>query len=226
MPPWRTLKAEVVGIVAPPHCVCCRAPLGRATAGPALCDFCAAEIERSPSQAVRADAIDGGFAPLEYSGVGRRLVAALKFSRLLVVAELGAALIADRAPLGWLEGAVVPVPAAPARALRRGFDPAWELAAQLAGTTGMEAAPLLRRRDVRHQRGRSRSQRTSRPPRITAAGEAPPRVLIVDDVITTGATVDACARALRAAGAVEVRAVAMAAVGPLRRSICDSRRGA
>ncbi len=183
-------------------------------AGPALCGGCRDEIERSPGSPLRADGIDGGFAPLEYAGAGRRLVAALKFSRLLVVAELGAALIADRAPPAWLDATVVPVPAAPARALRRGFDPAWELAAALAGQTGMPAAPLLRRRDRRHQRGRSRRQRLGRPPRIAASRPAPRRVLLVDDVITTGATIDACSRALRGAGAASVRAVAIAAVRP------------
>ena len=57
-------------------------------------------------QPAAGDGIDGGFAPLEYAGAGRRLVAALKFSRLLVVAELGAALIADRAPPAWLDATV------------------------------------------------------------------------------------------------------------------------
>ena len=222
----RTLKAATIGVLAPPHCVCCRAVLVRAATGPALCPRCAAEIDRSPGSRVRADAIDGGFAPLEYTGAGRRLVAALKFSRLLVVAELGAALIADRAPSDWLDATVVPVPAAPVRALRRGFDPAWELAAALAGLTGMAAVPLLRRRDRRHQRGRSRSERLARQPRIEARGPVPRRVLLVDDVVTTGATIDACARALRGAGAEQVRAVAIATVRPRRRSICDSQRGA
>ena len=209
-----SLRAELLGLLVPPHCLCCRAPLVRAPTGPALCGACRDEIERSPGSPLRADGIDGGFAPLEYAGAGRRLVAALKFSRLLVVAELGAALIADRAPSAWLDATVIPVPAAPARARRRGFDPAWELAAALAGQTGMPAAPLLRRRDRRHQRGRSRHQRLGRPPRITASGPAPRRVLLVDDVITTGATIDACSRALRGAGAASVRAVAIAAVRP------------
>jgi len=212
-------------VIAPPRCLCCRAALGRAAAGPALCRGCTAEIDRAPGSRFRADAIDGGFAPLEYSGAGRRLVAALKFSRLLVVAELAAALIADRAPPAWLRAPVVPVPPAPARALRRGFDPAWELAAALERLTGARAAPLLRRRDRRHQRGRPRAQRLARAPRIAITGPAPSRVLLIDDVVTTGATIDASARALRRAGAERIAAVAIAAVPPRSGTGCDSRRG-
>jgi predicted amidophosphoribosyltransferase len=104
------------------------------------------------------------------------------------------------------------VPASPGRALRRGFDPAWEIAAALTRLTGAAAAPVLRRRDRRRQRGGTRSRRLARPPRIAAVATAPAEVLLVDDVVTTGATVDACARALRGAGARRVNAVAIAAV--------------
>lgn len=210
----RDLRAELLGLLAPPRCLSCQALLVRAAAGPGLCEGCAAEVERSPAVTFRADAIDGGLAPLAYKGAGRRLVAALKFRRLLVVAELGAALIADGAPPGWLEAALVPVPAAPSRARRRGFDPAWELVSALVGQTGATAAPLLRRSDRRHQRGRSRAERLARPPLVRAVAAAPPRAILIDDVVTTGATIDACARALRVAGSDEVRALALAAVPP------------
>lgn len=212
----RDLRAGLLDLLAPPRCLSCRALLVRAAAGPALCDRCATAVERSSPVVFRADAIDGGLAPLAYDGVGRRLVAALKFGRLPVVAELGAALIADQAPAGWLEAVLVPVPAAPLRARRRGFDPAWELASTLVGQTGAAAAPVLRRRDRRHQRGRSRAERLTRPPRVDAVAGAPRRALLIDDVVTTGATIDACARALRLAGSLEVRALALAAVPPAR----------
>ena len=195
-------------------CLRCRRPLERAARGPGLCGGCAAEIEREPGIAFAADGIDSGYAPLAYDGPGRRLVAALKFSRLLVVAELGAALIAEGAPG---DGAViVPVPGAPIRSLRRGFDPAWEIAAALAGITGAELSPMLRRRDLRHQRGRPRHDRLAQPPAIEANGPAPPMALLVDDVVTTGATMTSSARALRAAGSARVDAVSIAAVRPRR----------
>ena len=140
-PPRRGSRGvDLLSLLAPPLCLCCRTPLERAARGPGLCARCSAEIEREPGIAFAADGIDSGYAPLAYDGPGRRLVAALKFSRLLVVAELGAALIAAGAPDGGRAAAViVPVPGAPIRSLRRGFDPAWEIAAALAGLTGMGA---------------------------------------------------------------------------------------
>jgi predicted amidophosphoribosyltransferase len=194
-------------------CLCCRAPLARAARGPGLCSRCSAEIERQAPIRFEADGLDSGYAPLPYAGPGRRLVAALKFSRLVVAAELGAALIvAGAEPAGGT--IIVPVPCAPIRSARRGFDPAWEIASALAGLTGSELSPILSRRDLRRQRGRPRRERLAQPPRIEASAPAPPTVLLVDDVVTTGATMGASARALRAAGAARVHAVAVAAVPP------------
>lgn len=209
--------ARLLSLVAPPRCLLCRCPLAHgAPGGPALCTICEGELERARSQTLRADGIDDGFAALPYVGAGRRLVAALKFSRLRPAADLGAALIEARSPRGMLAGVLVPVPAAPLRSARRGMDPARELAEALAERAGLELAEPLRRRDLRHQRGRPREERLRRPPRIVVASAAPASVLLIDDVVTTGATLDACARALREAGASRVVAVALAAV-PRRR---------
>jgi predicted amidophosphoribosyltransferase len=108
--------------------------------------------------------------------------------------------------------ALVPVPPQPARARRRGFDPAGALAAALAPRLGVPESACLRRRDREgRQVGATRAQRR-RPGRLSIELRGPPpaRALLVDDVHTTGATLDACARALMAGGCREVVALTYA----------------
>ncbi|MGB7684923.1 MAG: phosphoribosyltransferase family protein, partial [Solirubrobacterales bacterium] len=68
----------------------------------------------------------------------------------------------------------------------------------------------LRRRGSGRQVGRRRADRVGHPPCIQVHGRAPRSVLLIDDVLTTGATLAACAKALRAAGAARVVAVTFA----------------
>ena len=183
-------------------------------------------FELARPQRLAGEALDDGFAPLPYDGAGRQLVTALKFRRLLVVAELGAALIMDGAPGRMLGGVIVPVPPSPWRLARRGFDPAAELARALAGASGLAVSSCLRRIDARPQRGRSRRLRLASPPRFAVTGAVPGRALLVDDVATTGATLDACASVLRASGCRRVEAVTLAAVPPPSSEILTARRSA
>jgi predicted amidophosphoribosyltransferase len=139
--------------------------------------------------------------------VARDLVTALKFRRLLPVTDLIADRIQWLAPSAILSGTIVPVPTAPLRSAIRGFDPAAEIGAALARRTELPLSACLARRGGGRQVGKRRAERVGHPPLIQARGEVPRSVLLIDDVLTTGATLTSCARCLRSAGAIRVVAI-------------------
>jgi predicted amidophosphoribosyltransferase len=192
-------------LIAPPLCAAC----GRSCrAGAVICTRCSRTLAgAAPILSRGPDGIDRVWSSAPHDGVARSLVGALKFRRLLPVADLMADRIHWLAPGHLLGGTVVPVPPAPSRLRSRGFDPAGELSAALATKLGTDLAPCLARRGPGHQVGRRRAERISHPPRIEASTDAPRSVLLVDDVLTTGATLTSCATALRAAGAKRVVAL-------------------
>jgi predicted amidophosphoribosyltransferase len=198
----------VATAVAPPLCAAC----GRSCRVEAVvCTRCGRRLASAePLLGKGPPGLDRAWSSAPHEGVARNLVAALKFRRLLPVADLMAERIEWLAPAHMLSGVVVPVPPAPSRLRRRGFDPAGELAAALAERLEAPLETCLARRGGRRQVGRRRAERIGQPPRIHASGTAPRSVLLVDDVLTTGATMTACAQALRAAGAARVVAVTFA----------------
>jgi predicted amidophosphoribosyltransferase len=200
--------ARLLWPLAPPRCVACGAGC---PSRELLCARCeAALLAARPPELTPVAGLDLAWAAAAHDGVARQLVAALKFGRLLAVADLIAARIVAAAPPHLLAGTVVAVPPAPLRHLQRGFDPAAEIAARLARRLGVPSSPCLARRSGRRQVGRPRAARLASPPRVCAVGPAPPLVLLVDDVQTTGATLSACAAALRRAGAKRISAVTFA----------------
>jgi ComF family protein len=161
----------------------------------------------------RALAFDHAWSPFAYEGVAREVVTALKSRGALVLVSFVANEIAVRAPAGLLAGTLVPVPAHARRRRSRGFNQAFEIAAALAREGGLPVRDALRRVRAPSQVGLERRARL-----VNARGSArarssfavPQRAVLVDDVYTTGATLDACAHALRQAGAEEVVAVTFA----------------
>jgi predicted amidophosphoribosyltransferase len=138
-------------------------------------------------------------------------VLALKLRRALAAADVMAAQIATGAPPEVLRGVLVPVPGVAARRRRRGFDPAEELAAALARRTGLPVARCLARGAARgRQVGRRRDERRSSGDVVRVVADVPERPVLVDDVHTTGATLQKCAWALASAGSSQIHAVTYA----------------
>ncbi len=122
-----------------------------------------------------------------------------------------------RESLAWhpleVPDCIVPVPLHRRRLAQRGFNPAVTLARELARVCGVPllATALRRIRDTESQTGLGRvARRANVRAAFSARAGFPARVWLVDDVVTTGATVEECARALRGAGARSVVALCAA----------------
>jgi ComF family protein len=203
----------LLGLLAPPACWDCGA---RARPRDPLCLCCRGRLCWLDADPVRLAGVEV-WAPVAYDGPARALVSGLKFRGAVGLAEPMAAQIAAAAPPSLLRppAVLVPVPLHPGRARARGYNQAERLAAAVARRTGMRVADCLRRRGAAggRQVGRGRAERLAalassieRRPRIAV----PERVLLVDDVVTTGGTVAACADALHVGGATDVAAIAYA----------------
>jgi ComF family protein len=201
------MLAELLGLVVPPRCAICARPC-RPRAE--LCRRCESELERLAACLTPVPGLDAVWSAAAYKGIARDLVVSLKFAARLPLARRAGAVIAARAPGELLSGAIVPVPPAPARRRRRGFDTAEAIAAALRAQTGLPLVRCLRRSQGRRQVGRPRAQRLASPPRVWLSGAPPSAAVLVDDVTTTGATLSACASALRSGGCARVVAVTWA----------------
>jgi ComF family protein len=195
-------------MLVPPLCWSCGAAARR---GEPLCRCCRARLQRVGKAPVLLCGVRV-WAPLAYTGPARDLVRALKFSRATRVADAMAAQIAANAPSGLLASELVPVPLHPKRLRTRGFNQAAVIAGALSHRTGLSVTDCLARTgSAATQVGRHRRQRRAGPAgRVELTGAAPRRAVLVDDVATTGATLAACAAALRSGGCEEVVAVTFA----------------
>ncbi len=180
----------------------------RRRAGERLCGRCL--VDPFSFEAVRA--------PLVYRDETRRLVQRFKAEAHLPSAQLLVALFLEASPAGEKEGvpdALIGVPRHPARAKRFGFDQGQWLADELGRRLGVPVRRAWRRRDDRpqHELG-SRARRRIASGMFGIASGLPRHVALVDDVMTTGATLERLAQACRRAGARRVDAWALARTPP------------
>ena len=205
----------------PPACAGC----GRS--GALLCDGCRGRLAPPYRAGDRFVAPDAGvvisdslalaLAAFAYAGPMRRALAALKYTGASRLAPVLA-----RASLPALEALVavsgaavlVPVPIHVERRRIRGYNQAELIGRDLAKGSRLEMAPLLRR--VRPTTKQHRLDRAARLANLRGAFEVvdgvrvPPAVILVDDIITTTATLEACASVLQAAGVGRVYGFAVA----------------
>ncbi|MGK2933340.1 MAG: ComF family protein [Solirubrobacterales bacterium] len=193
-------------LLVPPTCAACRSPCDPDRS---VCASCVRDLDLSgPILDPDIPGIERIRSVAPHSGVGRSILAAYKFDGLVGLGPFIASRMSEVAPGAGDAGCVVPVPAARIRRRLRGFDTAEDLAGRLAGWTGqpVESGSLVRIGHGR-QRGKGRNNRLADPPVIEARGKHEGTVLLVDDVVTTGATLATCAKALRGSGASQVLAV-------------------
>ena len=211
---------RLLDLLLPPACAGC----GR-SAGSLLCGRCRS-ILRAPSDPVDrfvdadAGAIVGerlqlGLAAYAYEGPMRRALAALKYGGAARVAPVLADLAVptlDRLRAISGEAALVPVPVHAERLAARGYDQAALLADALGRQSRMTVVPALVR--VRATTKQHRLDRGARLRNLGGAfavnGRAPPVAILVDDIITTTATLEACAGVLHEAGCEAVYGLAIA----------------
>ncbi len=188
-----------------PACRKCAAPMKSTS----LCERCAA----SPRQA----GVDRLIAAYQYDGAIREAIHALKYEGLRAVAPDLGGLMAEVPALHRMEvDVVVPVPVHPSRLRSRGYNQSELLAKEVAKRLSLPLDARAARR-IRNSPPQARTpDEHQRARQVEGAFEGVPdrmsgrRVLLVDDVATTCSTLNACAGALKAAGAVWVAAIVLA----------------
>jgi ComF family protein len=149
--------------------------------------------------------------PLEYAGVVEWLVGQMKYSRRLEATELLANLLVAHVAAHVVDvpDVIVPMPLHPARLRWRGFNQAVELARPLAQALSLplELSAVRRTRKTAEQAGLSATQRKRNVKNAFAVDGnfAGKRIAIVDDVLTTGSTVNELAKSLQGAGCGDIQ---------------------
>src|SRR4051794_5148271 len=193
------MLGRLLAVLFPGRCVGC------GVAPSALCARCLARARPAPSTPGPSPppGVDWWVAAFSYEGPVREALARVKYRNARsALPVLGGALLArvrESAALGSIDAITWP-PTSAARRRQRGFDQAEHLARALGRGLDVPVRRCFARRAGPAQTGRSARERRHGPS-FSAQPVAGLRILVVDDVATTGATLTAAAGALRAAGA-------------------------
>jgi len=193
------LPSWVLSMLFPSRCAACCAP------GPTLCHRC--RFSLTSSAQLRAP--HGIVAAFPFDGVARELIVALKFRHRRSAADVLATQMVRRLHLAAVD-VVTWAPTSNGRVRRRGYDQAELIARAVARQLGVQCVRLLYRAHGTPQTGKSRSERLAGPAFRARRPRNGLKVLVVDDVVTTGATLLTAADALLRAGVAEVELAAAA----------------
>lgn len=236
----RTLAANIADLVIPPACLACQTPLVEHNTICATCwaeisfirqpvcdrlglplPFDTGPGSISAAAAANPPIYDHARAAAHYSGVMREMILSFKYGDNHNARKLFGRWLAS-AGQGLIDecDVIAPVPMHPRRLLARRFNQSAILALELGRTCEKPYQPQLirRTRQTTAQVGLTSAQRRRNLAGAFAVRSRQRRhvegrnILLVDDVITTGTTLNACARALRRAGAARVDAIALAIV--------------
>lgn len=203
---WCVHCQHQVQVLTDRVCTRCGQPMGER----GLCRSC--RTTPPPMMAIRSWGV--------FNGTLRAALLRLKYKGDLAMGEvLARPMIQILNKISWPIDFVVPVPSGIARQRERGYNQAALLARPLALATGLSYRPqaLVKVRETRSQVGLTARERQSN---VAEAFQAQPRlvegrrVLVVDDVTTSGATLDACGEALLTGGALEVYGLTLARADP------------
>lgn len=209
------LFSTLLDFVFPPRCVFCHAflPLHSESA---VCEHCQKSLQHFRGEG-KAEFVERIAAPFRYENDIRESIHRYKFGGRDHYAKTYAAYMADSLRESHMEFDILSyVPLHSKRKRSRGYDQAQLLAVELGKLLGVEAKPLLKKvRNAAPQSGKSsaaerRANISGCYALLDGAEVEDRRILLVDDVFTTGATLSECARVLLMAGAEEVSAVTVA----------------
>lgn len=218
------LTEQLVSLLAPHKCIQC------GDEGAVVCEWCLPDIapplpdrcyvcksqtpdSRICKRCMRSSSLRHVWVCTDYEGLAKKVIHDFKFARKQAAAETLVSLMSESLPYLRPDTLIAHIPTAGRRARRRGYDHAELLAQALSDRLKLPFYPLLRRSGQTRQVGATRKERLIQLEgafTATRTDKIESPILLVDDLVTTGGTLETAARCLKRAGAKQVNAVVFA----------------